>query len=543
MTRLAPQVACWLVLTALTASAQGPMAPVDPLDDWRNRKEREQDAPLNEFRLISYFFTRASVTNMLGDPAGLRGVALGPIGEFAGSSVRVGPNTTSAFLEQRWIPVIEYSPFFVDDLATFRAQFEIDYLWGLAANTTLQNQGGGFNADMVNLQTKNLNVALYPTRKPRELTVLLGTQSFYDNINDPTRTPVSEIVRGGYKLAFLGSDGTGAQIFWSPTPKLKTRAGLLFVGASQPDKALMDDARLKFAVMGLADVSYELMPGTTIGASGWLLRDDTKGAAYAFEGLIFSGPSSSGLSGFTGTARFNMDQPVGTVGFGGLNFQHNPGFHVGRFAASGFVLVNAGRYVTTRATSTNARQIDILGVTANLEALYQWGKTANDLITLEGLYVTGDQDPNDARYTSAFTMNMYGLPGAVWFNHRALLLFPFTSTVNNYTGAIADISNQGLGTTAAIASAAWDVVPNTLNVKVGTALGTANATPAPSLSGVARGRFMGVEVNAEVKWHIRYLMTVGLHGAYMVRGNFYDGNDRVAADPWALFSTFTWYAF
>ena len=38
---------------------------------------------------------------------------------------------------------------------------------------------------------------------------------------------------------------------------------------------------------------------------------------------------------------------------------------------------------------------------------------------------------------------MYGLPGAVWFNHKTLLLFPFTSTVNNYTGAVTDISNQG----------------------------------------------------------------------------------------------------
>lgn len=531
------------VLLAVTAVAQGPIAPVDPLDDWRNRKEREKDAPLSEFRFISYYFLRGTMTNLAGDPAGLRGVALGPIGEFGGSSIRTGPNTLNGFLEQRWIPVIEYAPFFVDDLAVFRAQFEVDFMWGLAANTVLQNQGGGFNADMVNLQTKNLNVALYPTRKPRELAILLGTQSFYDNIADPTRTPVSEIVRGGYKLAFLGSDGTGAQIFWSPTSKLRTRAGLLFIGAAQPDKALMDDPRLKFAFLGLADASYEVMPGTTVGASAWVLRDETKGAAYAFEGLIFSGPASTGLGGFTGTQRFNIDSPIGTVAYGGLNVQHNPGFHLGRFAASGFVMLNAGRYVTTRMNSTNLQQVDILGVSANAELLYQWGHTANDVVTLEGLYASGDADPSDNRYTGAFTANMYGLPGAVWFNHRALLLFPFTSTVNNYTGAIADISNQGFGTTAGIVSAAWDLVPNVLNAKVGSAVGTANATPPPGLTGVARGRFMGVEVNAELKWHIRYLMTVGLHAAYLFRGNFYDGNDRVTANPWALFTTFTWYAF
>ena len=38
-------------------------------------------------------------------------------------------------------------------------------------------------------------------------------------------------------------------------------------------------------------------------------------------------------------------------------------------------------------------------------------------------------------------------------------------------------------------------------------------------------------------------MTVGLHGAYMVRGGFYDGNEQVKFNPWAFFTTFTWYAF
>ena len=46
-----------------------------------------------------------------------------------------------------------------------------------------------------------------------------------------------------------------------------------------------------------------------------------------------------------------------------------------------------------------------------------------------------------AEYTSAFTTNFYGLPGAVWFNHKTLLLFPFTSTVNNYTGIYDDLGH------------------------------------------------------------------------------------------------------
>jgi hypothetical protein len=29
----------------------------------------------------------------------------------------------------------------------------------------------------------------------------------------------------------------------------------------------------------------------------------------------------------------------------------------------------------------------------------------------------------------------------------------------------------------------------------------------------------------------------------MKKGNFYDGNPQLKDDPWAAFTTFTWYAF
>lgn len=537
-----------LLITALTmapcAYAQGAFVPVDALDDWRNQADREHDAPLSDIRLISYFFARFSATNQLGDPAGLRGVSLGPIGRGDGSAVRVGSNTNAFYVEQRWIPVIEYSPWFADDLATVRAQFEVDFLWGLGANATQQNSGGGFNADMVNLQTKNINMSFYPTRKPSELAITIGTQSFYDSVLDPTRVPVSDITRTGYKLSFLGSDGTGLSVFFSPISPLKLRAAFMFIGASQPDKALADDPRLKFAFLSMLDGTYEIWPGTTVGLSGWVLRDDTKGQAYAFEGLVISGPGSTGLSGFTGTAKLPIERPIGTVGYAGFNFQHNPSFHLGRFAASGFFMLNAGKYETTAETTSFQKTIDILGFAANLELLYGYGRTQNDVFSLEGLYTSGDQDPNDGKYGGAYTMNFYGLPGAVWFNHRTLLLFPFTSTVNNYTGAVTDISNQGYGVWAGILAAAYDVIPNTLNAKVGVAAAGANAAPSAAVpGGQAPGRFMGVEVNAELKYTFRYLMTVGLHGAYLIRGNFYDGNPRVTENPFALYTTFTWYAF
>ena len=132
--RAAARVALLGLIAATTAHGEGPVAPLDPLPEYRDEKSRENDGPLSDFRFIS-FFTRASLTNMVGDPAGLKGVSLGPIGVSDGSATVVGAGT-GFYVEQRWIPVIEYAPFFVDGLAAVRAQFEIDFRWGLAANTT-----------------------------------------------------------------------------------------------------------------------------------------------------------------------------------------------------------------------------------------------------------------------------------------------------------------------------------------------------------------------------------------------------------------------
>jgi hypothetical protein len=509
--------------------------------DWYEAKNREQDAEPREFVLINYFFTRVSATNQLGDPTGLKGVSLGPIGQVAGSAVRV-ENAPAFYVEQRWIPVIEYSPFFVDGLASFRAQFEVDYLWGRSANAVQQNEGGGFNADQVNFQTKNLNVALYPTKNPSQLTLLIGTQPVYDSVYDPTRTPLNELIRTGYKLAFLGSDATGLSVF-SNYLKGQSRLSLLPLGSVQADKAEFNDPRLKFVWLGMADYTYPVAPGTNVGASLWFLRDNTKGDAYAFEGLVKSGPSSSSLGNFTGAPRLSIDRPTGWVGWAGLNFNHNIDFRTGRFGASGFLMYNRGQFVSNRADTTLNQEVDVDGLSANLELLYNFGRTSSDLVTLEGMFSTGDSDLADSRYTGAFTLNQYGLPGAVWFNHKMLVLFPFTSTVNNYTGAVTDISNQGYGLQTVIATGAYDLIPNKLNLKLGAAVAASSVTPPEETPGVARGRLIGTEVNAELRYTIRYLMTVGLHGGYMIRGNFYDGNPRVTANPWAAFTTFTWYAF
>ncbi|MCC6551707.1 MAG: hypothetical protein IT372_01635 [Polyangiaceae bacterium] len=531
-----------LLAAPRAALAEGPPVPgIDALAEYRDANDRSADPKPDQLQLINYFFVRGTATNALADPSGLKGVSLGPIGSIVGSATRTGDKSTNFYVEQRWIPVVSYSPYFADGLATFRAQLEVDFTWGLAANQVQQNQGGGFNADQVNIQTKNVNVSLYPTRDPEQLAIVLGTQSVYDTPFDPAITPLFDLVRTGYKLAFLGSDATGAAIYsrFGGLSKL----AFLPLGSAQPDKAADNDARFSYAWLLTADYAYPVTPGTLVGVSAWHLQDDTKGAAYAYEGLVESGPASTGLGSFTGTSRFNMDDPSGSVNYLGANFNHNLAFHRGDLAASGFFMYNFGQYRNKKPDSKLLPEVDISGFAANLELLFKWGPRDGDLLTLESLYTSGDGDPNDDEYSSAFTMNYYGIPGAVWFNHKTLILFPFTSTVSNYTGAVTDISNQGYGVTTAIVTASHDVIPNKLNLKVGAATAQSNSRPVPIPGGGPRGRLIGVEGNVELKYQIRYLMTAGLHFGYMKKGSFYDGNPQLKDDPWAAFTTFTWYAF
>ncbi len=161
-------------------------------------------------------------------------MALGPIGSLAGSAVRVD-DLAAYYVEQRWIPVIEYSPWFVDGLATFRAQFEVDFLWGRAANSVQPNEGGGFNADRSTSRRRTSTSRSIRSGTPPSSRCCIGAQPVYDTYFDPTRTPLNDIIRTGYKLTFLGSDATGLSIFSSY--KGHAKLSLLPLGSAQADKA------------------------------------------------------------------------------------------------------------------------------------------------------------------------------------------------------------------------------------------------------------------------------------------------------------------
>ncbi|MCA9542274.1 MAG: hypothetical protein KC620_25430, partial [Myxococcales bacterium] len=308
------------------------------------------------------------------------------------------------------------------------------------------------------------------------------------------------------------------------------------------DRALEGDPSLAWAQVLMVDYAYKLQPGTRIGLSYWYLSDDTRNDAFAYPGIVRAGPAGS-AGEFTGVPTLPLDRPEGTMHYIGLHGHHNLGFLSGPIAASGFVMYNHGRFESTRETAGKLAAIDARGLAANLAVEWHYGEGRGDVLSLEGLYTTGDDDPTDGRYEAPMTFNHYGLPGAAWFSHRLLLLFPYTEAINNYTGAIIDIANQGFGTTAGVLSSGWDVPGTALNLELTLGFARCSVDPTPGLDGGARGRTVGFEANAKARYTLREAMTVGVLGGYMVAGDFYDSTPGATANPWAFFTTFSWVAF
>jgi hypothetical protein len=492
-----------------------------------------------ELQLSNFFLARGTVTNQLARSGGRGGVSLGPIASGAGSGVRTGPDTTTYYVEQRWIPALTYAPAFIDRLAAFRASFEVDFSWGFAANQMQPNQGGGLNADQVNLQTKNVHVALFPTRDPDELAIVVGTQQIHDSVYYPGTTPLPRLARSGYKLAFAGTDGTGLSIYGGIGGRWKLSFTPLTVGQSREDSD--PGARLAYAYFATADYLWPLRAGSGVGASLWLLRDDTRGSAFAYEGVVHAGPGSPELSPFTGVARLPLQGARGTVGYAGLNFHYNLDFAAGPWAASGFAMLNAGRFRSTAPGDGMMPRVDILGLASNLSVTWRYGRHPADRVELTGLLVSGDTDPADERYGSVITLNHYGLPGALWFDHGTLILFPFVQTISNYTGAVTDLSNRGHGLATAIAAASYELVPRRLSVKLGGAYAQAMAAPRGEAGAMQGGRHIGTELNAELSGRLSASMQSGLHAGVLFAGDLYDGNPDMATDPFAVFTTFSWF--
>ncbi len=483
------------------------------------------------WRYTGVYLARATRTNVVGTSRLTEGQVVGRL---------FGPNGTTtdedahSYVEQRYLGFIEHAPAYLDGRARLKAAFEIDFSFGDASNTSGPNRGGGINGDTVNLQTKRLlaDVAL-----GGGVRLVVGLQPLADSAHDPTRVHPNVLLHGGTHLSFWGTDAAGANLFgrWG---QVAARIGWfnLYANAGGPD----DDVQLF-----MADAEAEVMRAVRVGLHGWWLRDRSRGAGTA----LGTGPGS-GLAGYNGASPLPLGPDVAESDsfWFGVDASYERWLAAGPVSVSGFAIANYATFDVERglpderrppeAAPYDSTDADLFGVMADLELGWRWGATDGDVVSLEGLYASGDDRPDDRTLSNVLTGNDWGIPGALHATHRSLLLFPDARSVNRHVALVYDPGNLGYGLVAGFANAAMDLVPHRLNLKLGAALAGAAAKPAQG------ERMIGLEGNVELSWRPMPLLWFGAHGAVVRWGRFLEdrveGDALPAARPWTAYLSLTW---
>lgn len=485
--------------------------------------EKEEKADRKEFTFIGYYFMRGEQSNIAPTNEFLKGQVVGRI--FGGNTTRTS-NNRSSFAEQRFIPIIAYSPRLFDGWATIRMNLEFDWTLGDANYGAGGNFGGAFGADFVNAQTQNLFIEFRPKKT---FFINAGLTRLFDNVAVPAYTVTSQLVNTGYRLAFWGSDASGiAMHYLMPNKRVKAAAYQLYENNVEQN----DDVTLYEM-----DYEYDLDIVNSIGLSFWYLRDRANGEG----GVSILGQGlNSGLSNYNGVFNFDFGNKkyIADVYWLGSHFHGNPLLNQGRFGYNGFTIMNFGQ------AKTVSQMVDILGFAGNLRLAYKYGKNANDFISVDGVFSSGDkQNIRDGKYNGVLTGNNWTAPGAVFFSHGLYLLLPHGNVVNRFNAAVIDIQNVGYGFAGASLVGSHDIIRNKFKVKAG--MGTGFAPVAPDQG----GNYIGSEINMNLCYTLKVYMDLELHAAYLQLGDFFDspelngGQTGRPQNPWTVFVTLKWIMF
>lgn len=485
--------------------------------------EKEEKPDKKEVNIIGYYFMRGEQSNTAPTNEFLKGQVVGRL--FGGNTVQTS-SVRSSFFEQRFIPMIAYSPRLFDGWATVRMNFELDWTLGDANYGAGGNLGGAFAADFVNLQTQNLFVEFRPKKT---FFINAGLTRLFDNVAVPAYTGTSHLINTGYRLAFWGSDASGIAMhnLW-PNQRIKAGAYQLYENNVNED----DDVTL-FEV----DYERDLDIINSIGVSFYHLRDHGNGEGGV--SILGQGLNCT-LSNYNGVFNFDFGDEDYTAGINwlGTHFHGNPLLNQGRFGYSGFGMMNFGQ------AKTATRTVDILGFAANMRMAYKYGRTPNDFVAADGIFTTGDKkNINDGKYSGVLTGNNWSSPGAVFYGHGLYILLPHGLVVNRFTAAVVDIQNVGYGFAGGSLTGSYDIIRNKFRAKIGA--GAAMAPVAPSQG----GNFIGAEANLNLCYTPRVFMDLELHAAYMKLGDFFDSPEMYGSangrpqNPWTVFATLKWIMF
>lgn len=484
-----------------------------------------------EFQFLAFYFTQGVNSNFFATNDFLKGQVVGRL--YGRNTTNSSDTVTTFYFEQRFLPFFIYQPHLFNSKVILRASFEIDWTWGDAAYGTGGNFGSAVSADQVNLQTQNVELEFLPGKR---WTINLGLQRMYDTPYNPYRTYFDKMTTTGYRLAYWGTDAVGISVRkdWD-FARLKTGFYQLYENNVQ-DK---DDV-----ITYEANYSRYVSPKWNIGISGNYVYDRASGEggpSILGQGLNSTLAEYNGAFRFTGLGKYQAD-----IFWLGSYFHYNEDIMLDRWNVSGFANFNLGNVrEETKTAGEYEESARIRGLGANLRVAYRHGQTANDIISADIIYSTGDENGiADEIYNGVITGNTWGAPAAIFLSSGAYILFPHGNVVNRFNAAVNDLANMGYGLKGGTVNLSKDFIPHRLNGKVGMAIAESGYAPEGG------SKHMGTELNGKIAYTFGPFMSLELHGAYLWLGDFYNSQDvRIAeitskpANPWTTFMVFKWLMF
>jgi len=492
--------------------------------------------PRQELKYLGLFSSKATLSNVTA--TGLFDDQL--VGRLYGDNGSTTQADALPIFESRALAFFDYQPQSVNGRARLKAGFEVDFTFGDSANTPGTNSGGAINGDQVNLQTKRLSLELDLLSG---LTLVVGLQPLADSAFNPTTADPYDLMLGGGRLMFWGTDAAGVSLFG----RRGEHVARLSYFTLNVNKASEDDD----VTLLMLDAQLQLPALTSLGLHAWTLSDRSKAQA---------GGVDSSLPTYTGATPLALapDTADAWVSWLGLDLSHNRARRGGSFSVDLALFMNFGTFTPTPGVCREGgrcpqqvgvaiapfdpREASLLAFFGDFQLGYRYGQGDGDALTLGLIYATGDDRPDDRVLSSVVTGNAFGTPGALFAHHRALLLFPDPRSINRHVGVVYDPGNLGYGLAALSAAGSVDLLPELLNAKLGCVTARSAATPQDT-----QERFIGAELNAELLYRPAPFLWLGFHTGVARLGRFLESSARVPTSPipsdnrpWSASLSVTW---
>lgn len=392
---------------------------------------------------------------------------------------------TASYVEQRGRFAFDYK----SENAGARLLFELDFAnWGDSAYTVGRNQGGGLEADSINLETKN--VYAWFTIPGTPITLTAGLQNQTDSF-------------GG--MIFGYADMAGVFVTGKMDP-VQYRFGF---AKFQEGNTLRDDD----VDLYVAEVKFAPIKEAKLGLDFYVIRDA-------------SGATPAG-SGTFGTNLNTLGRGHSDYGFAPANFTYFPAtfyyagadaaFNAGPAAVSAYAFYNWGKADFGGGTFNGApvvagTSLDVKAFAADLRAELNAGPGK---FFIEGAYVSGSGSGDTKDWKSPIVGNNYALAASFPLTSMDLqILLPNGDDINASAALAYDVQNKGRGIIAAATGFRMQV-NDALAAKVGAGVltDTKNAV-GKNVAGIDIKKHKALELNANLNYTIVKGMDIGIYGAY-----------------------------